>query len=94
MSRRAARRALLLVSVLMLAWPRSSAHAEPGANPVPVAAKSGSRTDPRASTLQAPEQRSTRYSAYALPDRIWSFEVGALGSSIDDIYGILGIARG
>jgi hypothetical protein len=44
--------------------------------------------------LRSPEQRSVRYSAYALPDGMWSFDLSALGVTGDELYGSLGIQRG
>jgi hypothetical protein len=44
--------------------------------------------------LQHPEHRSTRYSAYSLPAKRWSADVGVLGISGDDVYGRVGLAYG
>lgn len=47
-----------------------------------------------ATDLQAPEHRSTRLSAYSLPAGMWGFDVAMLGSSQDELFGRLGVARG
>jgi hypothetical protein len=47
-----------------------------------------------ADNLQSPDQVNTRYSAYSLPAREWSIEVGALGVGGGDIYALLGVAYG
>jgi hypothetical protein len=84
MSPHVARCALLVLAALTLPWLASGARADAGATkPAPVVAD-----------LQAPQQRSTRYSAYSLPDAVWSLEAGALGGSAEEAYGVLGVARG
>jgi hypothetical protein len=47
-----------------------------------------------ASDLQSPEQVSTRYSAYSLPARQWSIDVGALGVGDGDVFALLAVAYG
>jgi hypothetical protein len=47
-----------------------------------------------ASGLQSPEQRSLRYSAYALPKGMWAFDLGVLGVTGEELYGSLGIKYG
>jgi hypothetical protein len=45
-------------------------------------------------SLQSPEQRDTRHSAYSLPKGMWGFDVGALGIGVGDAYAKLGAAYG
>lgn len=47
-----------------------------------------------AGDLQSPEQRSTRHSAYTLPAKLWSFDVGALGVGGGDVVAVLGVSYG
>ncbi len=44
--------------------------------------------------LQSPEQVSTRHSAYTLPAKLWSFEVGALGVGSGDVVALMGLTYG
>ena len=44
--------------------------------------------------LQSPALRSTQYSAYTLVPGTWSIEITALGSSANDLYGLLGVGYG
>jgi hypothetical protein len=75
--------ARLLLVGLMLLLAHGSARADAGQQPPAHAAD-----------LQAPAQRSTRFSAYALPDRMWSIDVSVLGANADDVFGLIGVARG
>jgi hypothetical protein len=60
----------------------------------PVAAQPVAAQPAVAEDLQSPAQRNTLYSAYSLPAGMWSFEVTALGSSVNDLYGLLGVGYG
>lgn len=75
--------ACLLLIGLMFAFTHGAAKADAGQSP-----------PPRAADLQDPAQRSTRFSAYSLPDRMWSIDVAVLGANTDDIFGVIGVARG
>jgi hypothetical protein len=65
-----------------------------GLSLVSLACPAAAETAGSLSGLRSPEQRSVRYSAYGLPDGMWSFDASALGVTGDDLYGSLGIRRG
>jgi hypothetical protein len=47
-----------------------------------------------AGDLQSPEHVSTRYSAYSLPARQWSVDMGALGVGDGDVFALLSVTYG
>jgi hypothetical protein len=61
---------------------------------VSLARPAAAQTTAAPTGLRSPEQRSVRYSAYGLPDGMWSFDASALGVTGDDLYGSLGVRRG
>jgi hypothetical protein len=72
--------------------PVEPAAAPASAAPAPAAAKPGAAKP--ADALSSPAQVSTRGSAYSLPARTWSFDLGVLGVSSGDAYARLGIGYG
>jgi hypothetical protein len=48
----------------------------------------------QAATLQSPEARDTRSSAYSLPEGLWRFDIGALGISGSEAFAKLGVSYG
>ena len=56
--------------------------------------RSGGQRPTAGAGLQSPEQRSTRFSAYSLPNKVWSLDTGALGVNSSELYGLLGVSRG
>jgi hypothetical protein len=61
---------------------------------VSLAGPAAAETADSLTGLRSPEQRSVRYSAYGLPNGMWSFDLSALGVNGDDLYGSLSIKRG
>jgi hypothetical protein len=66
--------------------PPATPPATSAAPPAPAPASDGD--------LQSPEQVSTRYSAYSLPQGKFAFEGGALGIGSGDVFATLGAAYG
>jgi hypothetical protein len=93
-------RALHLVPfALLLAAPYASAQTPPpAAAPASTApaAPAPSLTAPPTlgSGLQGPQERSRRYSAYALPRGTWAFDLGMFSGSGNDVFARLGAAVG
>lgn len=76
---------LTIVSLLLVALSSDGATAQA---PAPQSAP------PAAVDLRSPSERSTRYSAYSLPQGMWGFDLALLGISGDEVYGNIGVARG
>jgi hypothetical protein len=91
----------LVMLALSIAGPLRAQPAKPAteaAQPAVPAAEPAATSEnlylPEPDDLQHPAHRSTRYSAYSLPAKRWSADVGMLGISGDDIYGRIGLAYG
>ena len=83
-----------LVSALISFSAAVSANAAAQSAPAPLPAPAAEPATHAASDLQSPALVSTRYSAYSLPARQWSIDVGALGVGDGDVFVLLAVTYG
>ena len=85
---------MCLCTLLQAALPHALFGASALAEPATPAPRSGTLPPADGRGLQSPEQRSIRFTAYSLPNKVWSLDAGALGLNTSEVYGLLGVARG
>ena len=67
---------------------------EPSAAATPAAVEPVEPPVPPPTGLQSPEQVSTRYSAYSVPQGMWALDIGAFGISSGDAFAKIGATYG